>query len=115
MAILRMSSRGVLFCFSGIANVLTNNHLRTLAPSNKRPSILRRRLNGEGGVSIPMAVSSIQMPHIPRFYVVILQHGKRTNRHTMNREPEFKQRDAFKIAGFERFTSEGIPSIREAW
>ncbi|MFI5200863.1 MAG: GyrI-like domain-containing protein [Candidatus Kapaibacterium sp.] len=33
----------------------------------------------------------------------------------MNNEPVFKQREAFKIVGVERYTADGIPSIREAW
>jgi AraC family transcriptional regulator len=33
----------------------------------------------------------------------------------MSNEPAFKSREAFKIVGFERYTANGIPSIREAW
>jgi AraC family transcriptional regulator len=33
----------------------------------------------------------------------------------MNKEPVFKRREAFKVIGIERYTSNGIPSIREAW
>lgn len=30
-------------------------------------------------------------------------------------QPEFKSRPSFLLAGFERYTANGIPSIREAW
>jgi AraC family transcriptional regulator len=33
----------------------------------------------------------------------------------MKNEPVFQQKTAFKVVGVERFTSNGIPSIREAW
>ncbi len=33
----------------------------------------------------------------------------------MINEPSFRSKDAFKIVGFERYTANGIPSIREAW
>lgn len=33
----------------------------------------------------------------------------------MNQEPVFQGKTAFKVIGFERYTSNGIPSIREAW
>ena len=33
----------------------------------------------------------------------------------MNHEPAFQTKNAFKIVGVERYTANGIPSIREAW
>ncbi|HZK75755.1 MAG TPA: GyrI-like domain-containing protein [Candidatus Kapabacteria bacterium] len=33
----------------------------------------------------------------------------------MNNEPAFRNKGAFKIVGIERYTSNGIPAIREAW
>jgi AraC family transcriptional regulator len=33
----------------------------------------------------------------------------------MNHEPAFQRKTAFKIVGVERYTANGIPSIREAW
>ena len=33
----------------------------------------------------------------------------------MKHDPVFQAKDAFKIIGFERYTANGIPSIREAW
>jgi AraC family transcriptional regulator len=33
----------------------------------------------------------------------------------MSNDPSFRTKEAFKIVGIERYTSNGIPSIREAW
>jgi AraC family transcriptional regulator len=33
----------------------------------------------------------------------------------MNNEPIFQRKEAFKIAGIERYTDTGIPAIRDAW
>jgi AraC family transcriptional regulator len=33
----------------------------------------------------------------------------------MSHEPAFRTKEAFKIVGVERYTADGIPSIREAW
>jgi AraC family transcriptional regulator len=33
----------------------------------------------------------------------------------MSNEPSFRTKEAFKIVGIERYTANGIPSIREAW
>ena len=33
----------------------------------------------------------------------------------MKNEPAFQTKEAFKIIGFERYTTNGIPDIREAW
>jgi AraC family transcriptional regulator len=33
----------------------------------------------------------------------------------MNKEPDFRTKEAFTVVGIERYTDRGIPAIREAW